>query len=134
MILGHTTFFRELLSEEYHEQIDIILKNASRLKEIIGEVFPAWIIFKTAAARIRQRAVSVVRVIEDVIASFSDMASQRNITLKADLGRDDLLVEVDGGKIAIALSNLVKNAIMFTDEGGHVFVTAELVPGYVKVP
>jgi two-component system sensor histidine kinase VicK len=61
------------------------------------------------------------------------MASQRNITLKADLGRDDLLVEVDGGKIAIALSNLVKNAIMFTDEGGHVFVTGELVPGYVKV-
>jgi len=41
--------------------------------------------------------------------------------------------EADGGKIAIALSNLVKNAIMFTDENGHVFVTGELVPGYVKV-
>ncbi len=48
-------------------------------------------------------------------------------------GRDDLRVEVDRGKIATALSNLVKNAIMFTDENGHVFVTGELVPGYVKV-
>ena len=132
LILGHATFLRELLSEEYHEQIDIIIKNASRLKEII-ESLSSVDNFQNGAARIRQRAVSVVRVIEDVIASFSDMASQRNITLKADLGRDDLLVEVDGGKIAIALSNLVKNAIMFTDEGGHVFVTAELVPGYVKV-
>ena len=47
LILGHATFLRELLSEEYHEQIDIIIKNASRLKEII-EVFPAWIIFKAA--------------------------------------------------------------------------------------
>jgi len=132
LILGHATFLRELLSEEYHEQIDIIIKNASRLKEII-ESLSSVDNFQNGAARIRQRAVSVVRVIEDVIASFSDMASQRNITLKADLGRDDLLVEVDGGKIAIALSNLVKNAIMFTDEGGHVFVTGELVPGYVKV-
>jgi len=132
LILGHATFLRELLSEEYHEQIDIVIKNASRLKEII-ESLSSVDNFQSGAARIRQRAVSMARVIEDVIASFSDMAAQRNITLKADLSRDDLLVEVDGGKIAIALSNLVKNAIMFTDEGGHVFVTGELVPGYVKV-
>ena len=132
LILGHATFLRELLSEEYHEQIDIVIKNASRLKEII-ESLSSVDNFQSGAARIRQRAVSMARVIEDVIASFSDMAAQRNITLKADLSRDDLLVEVDGGKIAIALSNLVKNAMMFTDEGGHVFVTGELVPGYVKV-
>jgi signal transduction histidine kinase len=36
-------------------------------------------------------------------------------------------------KISIALSNLVKNAIMFTNEGGHVFVQVEQVPGYVKI-
>ena len=132
LILGHATFLRELLSEEHHEQIDIIIKNASRLKEII-ESLSSVDNFQSGAARIRQRAVSMARVIEDVIASFSDMAAQRNITLKADLSRDDLLVEADGGKIAIALSNLVKNAIMFTDGGGHVFVTGDLVPGYVKV-
>jgi two-component system sensor histidine kinase VicK len=61
------------------------------------------------------------------------MASARNITLKANAHRADLLVEADGGKISIALSNLVKNAIMFTNEGGHVFVDGELLPGYVKV-
>jgi len=132
LILGHATFLRELLGEEYHEQIDVIIKNASRLKEII-ESLSSVDNFESGAARIRQRAVSIARVIEEVVSSFSDMASRRNITLKADPGRDDLLVEVDGGKIAIALSNLVKNAIMFTDPGGHVFVTGELMPGYVKV-
>ena len=132
LILGHATFLRELLDEKYHEQIDIIIKNASRLKEII-ESLSSVDNFQSGAARIRQRAVSMVRIIEDVVSSFSDMAAQQHITLKADPGRDDLLVEVDGGKIAIALSNLVKNAIMFTDENGHVFVTSELIPGYVKV-
>jgi len=132
LILGHATFLHELLGEEYHEQIDAIIKNASKLKEII-ESLASVDNFQSGAARIRQRAVSMARLIEDVAASFSDLASERNITLKADPGRDELLVEVDSGKIAIALSNLLKNAIMFTDDGGHVFVTGELIPGYVKV-
>ena len=132
LILGHATFLRELLSEEYHEQVDIIIKNASRLKEIV-ESLASVDNFQSGAARVRQRAVSMARVIEDVVASFSEMAAQREITLKAEPCQDDLLVEADGGKIAIALSNLVKNAIMFTDQGGHVFVAGELVPGYVKI-
>jgi len=132
LILGHATFLRELLGEEYHEQVDVIIKNASRLKEII-ENLASVDNFQSGAARIRQRAVSMSRIIEDVVASFSDMAAQRNITLKANAHRDDLLVEADSGKVAIALSNLVKNAILFTDEGGHVFVEGELLPGYVKV-
>jgi len=36
--------------------------------------------------------------------------------LKAELERDDLFVEADGNKISIALGNLVKNSIMFSDE------------------
>ncbi|HUI88633.1 MAG TPA: ATP-binding protein [Anaerolineales bacterium] len=132
LILGHATFLRELLGAEYHEQIDTIIKNASKLKEII-ESLASVDNFQSGAARLRQRAVSMARIIEDVVATFSDLASKRNITLKTDLGRDDLLVEGDSGKIAIALSNLIKNALMFTDEGGHVFVTGELMPGYVKV-
>jgi len=132
LILGHATFLRELLGEEHHEQVDVIIKNASRLKEII-ESLSSVDNFQSGAARIRQRAVSMTSVIQDVVASFAEMAAQREVTLKAEPCQDELLVEADGGKIAIALSNLVKNAIMFTDQGGHVFVNGELVPGYVKV-
>jgi two-component system sensor histidine kinase VicK len=77
--------------------------------------------------------VSIARIIEDVVASFSDMASKRNITLKAEPGQEDLFVEADGSKITIALSNLVKNALTFTDENGHILVRGEPIPGHVKV-
>ena len=43
------------------------------------------------------------------------------------------MIEGEAGKIEVALSHLVRNAIMFTDRGGHIFVTAEAVPGYVRV-
>jgi len=132
LILGHATFLRELLGDEHREQLDVIIKNASKLKEII-ESLSNVDNYETGAARLRQGPISMARIIEEVVASFADMASRRNITLKAGLDRDELFVEADSNKISIALSNLVRNSIMFSDDGGHILVTGQAVPGYVKV-
>ena len=35
LILGHATFLREIIGEEYSEQLDMIIRSATRLKEII---------------------------------------------------------------------------------------------------
>jgi signal transduction histidine kinase len=53
--------------------------------------------------------------------------------LTAETSSKDLFVEADSTKISIALNNLIKNAITFTDAGGHVRVISESLPGYVKV-
>lgn len=134
LILGHATFLREIIGEEYNEQLDTIIRNASRLKEII-ENLSSMDNYESGAARVRQNKVSIARVIEDVVASFGDMAKQKQINLKANAGTADLLVEADGSKIAIAIGNLVKNAITFTDRGGNIIVKSdsESEPGYIKV-
>jgi signal transduction histidine kinase len=132
LILGHATFLREIADEKYHEQLDVIIRNATRLKEIIDSLANVDN-YQSGTARVRSRSVSIVRIIEEVVVSFQDEAQQKQVTLQMDAGKDGLLVEGDARKIAIALSNLVKNAITFTNSGGHVFVTAEQVPGYVKV-
>jgi signal transduction histidine kinase len=132
LILGHATFLREMLGKEYHEQLDAIIRNASRLKEIIENISSVDN-YQSGMARLRQRKVSIVRIIEDVAASFQEMADQKGVRLRLDLGSQDVLVDADGSKIAIALSNLVKNAITFTDSGGQILIKTELSPGYVKV-
>jgi signal transduction histidine kinase len=132
LILGHATFLREITGDQYNEQLDTIIRNASKLKDIIENLSNVDN-YQSGAARIRQRKVSIAQVIEDVVASFSDMAKQKQINLKANVGTADLLIEADGNKIAIAISNLVKNAIAFTDQGGNILVKAETEPGYIKV-
>lgn len=142
LILGHATFLRELIGPQYREQLDTIIRSATRLKEIVESLSNVEN-YQAGLARIRQRKVSIVSVIREVVASFEEMARQRGISLtvsvegqtngKADTPPQDLLVEADGHKISIALSNLVRNALTFTDEGGHVFITAGAIPGYVKV-
>lgn len=133
LILGHATFLRELVGNDFQEQVEAIIRNASRLKEII-ESLSTVDNYQTGGASLRSRRVSMNRVIEDVIASFRDIAKKKGVSLKSDLDRNqELLVDADGSKIAIVLSNLVKNAVTFTNDGGHITVRGSLDSSFVKV-
>ncbi|MBL8063045.1 MAG: GAF domain-containing protein [Anaerolineales bacterium] len=133
LILGHSTFLKELTGPQYEEQVDAIIRNASKLKEII-ESLTSVDNYQTGGALIRSRKVSVSRIIEDVIVSFSEMANKKDIVLKKETQPgQEMWVDVDGGKIAIVLSNLMKNALTFTNEGGEVIVRGEQQTDYIKV-
>ena len=132
LILGHATFLKEIIPEEHREPMEIIIRNATRLKEIIENLTEVDN-YDAGAARIRQQSISVSRIVEDVISSFQDMSAVKNITLQADVCEDDLPVEADVNKITVAISNLVRNAITFTNEGGQVLVKVEPVPGHAQV-
>ena len=132
LILGHATFLRELVGMEYHEQLDLIIRNATRLKDIV-ENLASVDNYQNGAAHVRQREVSMARLVQDVVESFHEEARRKGVTIRVEMGATSLTVEGEAGKIEIALNHLVRNAIAFTDAGGHILVTAEAVPGYVKV-
>jgi signal transduction histidine kinase len=133
LILGHSTFLRELVGEEHQEQLDAIVRNATRLKEIV-ESLSSVDNYETGGASLRQNRTSISRIVDDVISAFRAMALQKRITLKAELpSDDDLHVNIDASKVSITLSNIVKNAIAFCNEGGNVVVKAGREQGAVKV-
>jgi signal transduction histidine kinase len=132
LILGHATFLRELVGVEYHEQLDLIIRNATRLKDIVDNLSSVDN-YQSGAARVRQHEVSMARLVRDVVDSFQEEARRKGVAIHAETSATSLMVEGEAGKIMVALNHLVKNAIMFTDRGGHIFVTAEAVPGYVRV-
>jgi signal transduction histidine kinase len=132
LILGHATFLREMLPQEHREPMDTIIRNATRLKEII-ESLTEVDNYEAGLARIRQNYISIPSIVREVVSSFQDMAASKNITLQEDIRDEALEVEGDANKIAVAVSNLVRNALTFTNEGGHVEVIAETVTGHVQV-
>ena len=132
LILGHATFLRELSGEQYSEQLNTIIRNATRLKEIVENLSDVDNV-QTGAARVRSHQVSLTKIAEDTILSFQDEAAARNITLKLEGGNSPFYVEVDGVKISIAISNLVKNAIQFTNTDGRITVKIAEDSGYMKV-
>ena len=128
LILGHSTFLRELVDQEFHEQVDAIIRNASRLKEII-ESLSNVDNYQTGGASLRPRKASLARIIEDVVSSFRKMATQKSLTLKVDLPKnEDLLIDADAAKIAIVLSNLVNSKI------STIYVLAQYKPASLIAP
>jgi len=132
LILGHATFLRELVGKEFAGQLDTIVKNAARLKEIVENLSNVDNV-QNGAARVRSHWVSLKKIVEDVVLTFHDEAKSRNITLTSEVGDSEYYINVDGVKINIALSNLVKNAIQFTDSGGTVLIRVGEDTGYFKV-
>jgi signal transduction histidine kinase len=132
LILGYATFLREIIQPDYRPQLDIIHRNAMRLKEIIDNLANMDNL-QRGVASVRARMISVRRLIEEVVDSFQSEANHKRLTLRFDPPQNDLFVEGDSPKISIALGNMITNAITFTNPGGHIEVVAASIPGHVKV-
>jgi signal transduction histidine kinase len=132
LILGHATFLRELAGVQYGEQLDTIIRNATKLKEIVENLSDVDN-FESGSARVKGDRVSMAKIVEDVVALFKPEAEQKNIALKTEMGSLPYYLHADQVKITISLSNLVKNAIQYTEAGGDVTVSVEEDSGYLKV-
>jgi signal transduction histidine kinase len=132
LILGYATFLREVIQPEYRPQLDIVHRNAMRLKEIIDNLANMDNL-QRGVASVRARTISIKRLIEEVVESFHQEAKNKRITLRFDAPQDDLLVEGDSPKISIAVGNVLSNAITFTNPGGNIDIVAGSIPDYVKV-
>jgi signal transduction histidine kinase len=132
LIIGHSTFLREIVDEQYHDQMDTIIRNAMRLKEII-ENMTSVDNAQAGTAVLRTYNVSIMEIVDRVVDNMSIEAGHKNITLRAELNNSDMMIEGDQEKISSAILNLVRNAIMFTNEGGNVLVTAREKTGCIEI-
>ena len=132
IILGNATFLRETVPPELRVQMEIIVQNSMRLKDIIDDLASMDNV-QRGTASLRSNSISMQRVIKEVMDSFQQEVQEKHLSIQADTGQGDLVLEGDPAKIAIALSNLVKNAVTFTNPGGHIQIVAESIPGYVQV-
>jgi signal transduction histidine kinase len=133
VILGHASVLVENLDKSDNQNhASVITENALKLKKIIEDIENAEQL-QTQRVLSRFKLIELDTLIDEVIASFSRLSQQKHITIITDLPEAPLTLEGDADKLAIALGNLIQNALTFTDKGGHVLVTAESLPGYAKV-
>ncbi|MCL4368181.1 MAG: ATP-binding protein [Actinobacteria bacterium] len=133
LILGHATFLKEVVPQAHQEQMEVIIRSSMRLKSIIEDL--STIAHKDEGqSRVRREPFSIVKLIIDLASRFQEAAQEKNIELGYDVPESDpLIVEADRDKIDVALGNLIRNALTFTDAGGQVGIKAEGEGGYVKV-
>src|SRR3972149_10773244 len=132
LILGAPTVLKDLISKDYAEQMEVVIRSAMRLKTIV-EDFSTISHKDEGMSRIRGSRFSLGRLAEDMTTRFREAALEKKIELGFHVPDDDpLMIEGDRDKIDVTLANLVRNAIAFTDSGGQVGIKAEGIPGYVR--
>jgi signal transduction histidine kinase len=133
LILGHSTFLKELIPDEYQEQMDVIIRSAMRLKTIVEDM--ATIAHKEEGqSRVRKKQFSVAKLVEDMVVRFQEEAKEKGIEFDFDVPEgEQLMADADRDKIEIVINNLIRNAITFTDTGGQVGIKAESSDDFIKV-
>ena len=131
LILGHAALLEGTPLAEQKKHIAVIENSAMRLKEIIEEMGDERNI-RQGFENLRRRKIGAGLLVQQVVDSFSDLAKSKQIKLSSEGGDKGITFEGDSEKIAMALQNLVKNSLQFTNENGIVKVKVEQIPGYVK--
>jgi two-component system sensor histidine kinase VicK len=103
-----------------------------RLKEIIYDL-ANMDNAQQGMAIVRAHPISMKTIVDEVMDSVQNEVKDKQLSLHAETGQGDLLLDGDSSKITTALGNLVKNAITFSNPGGHIDIIAISIPGYVKV-
>jgi signal transduction histidine kinase len=132
VILGHATFLQDGATPEEKHDLEVIVKSAMRLKEIIEE-FSNVDHFEHGLSRLRRSKVQLNQVVQEVTNSFRELSIERKIDIQVEGTRTAFQIEGDASKIAMALRELIKNAFTFTNFGGHVRVKLEQIPGFARI-
>ena len=133
LILGHATFLQEFIPPDHQEQMEVIIRSAMRLKAIIEDM-SAIAHNEQGQSRVRRKPFSVSRLVEETFDRFHDPASEKQIEIGFDVPEEDaLIMDGDQEKIGVALSNLVDNAVNYTDAGGQIGIKAEGDDDMIKV-
>jgi signal transduction histidine kinase/DNA-binding response OmpR family regulator len=124
--------FTELLQRGYqrddrdlHRHLNIIHSSGKHLLELINDVLDLAKV-ESGRLELETNQCQVHGIVREVVAMLSIQASKKNISLRFNCrGQIPEIVTTDPGRLRQTITNLVGNAIKFTEKG-EVSVTLEL--------
>ena len=103
--------------------VEKIVRNADRLANLAKDLSEISKL-ETGEQRISAEPFDLRRLAADVVESLESIAAAKTITLTRNVPADIAPVMGDAPRIRQVLVNLVDNAIKYTNDGGHITVTA----------
>jgi PAS domain S-box-containing protein len=117
-IQGFTELLKEELKEKKHlEFLGIIEKSCKRLLDTLNLILN-YSKLEAEMVSAKYTEVNINNVVNEVADSFEAMARRKNLFLRKDIIQKTLVSKTDERLLRDILNNLVKNAIVYNNEGG----------------
>lgn len=121
----------EELAPRTNKPIETIVRSAGRMKRLISDLLDVASIDGGALA-VNPWAISVTELIQEAVEMMLPFAADKSILLEAPQADLGLSVSADKERVLQVFSNLIGNAIKFTREGGHIWLSAEPQDKYIR--
>jgi signal transduction histidine kinase len=107
----------EPLSDEQKEDVRIVLTSATHLVDLIDEVLDISAI-ATGQVSLKLAAVDVGQLVGDVAKAQRPLVQQKSVEIRIDIATPSLLrVRADERRLRQVITNIISNAVKFTDKG-----------------
>ena len=113
------------VTPEQKEYLEIAMRNVKQLQAMVGDLLEAARA-ENGKLAIHPRGVSLSLSVEETLNTFSANARQKGVQLRHKLPGDLPLLYVDPRRLKQILTNLIDNALKFTQKDGDITVRAGL--------
>jgi len=125
ILLGHA----DLLVEEVEDpsikaRLKIIVRNAMRLRELINALLDMRML-ESGEQRVKIVTFALDELIREVLQDVGSFATDKKLDLSLSIPENLPPISSDRQKVQIALGNLIRNAIKFTQPGGKIGIDVQ---------
>ena len=113
-------FFRDQISDEILEIIEIIYRGGNQLKNLIETLLDVSKI-ESDKMPLKKNNVNLTVLINESIKDVLIMAKNRNISIQSDLS-EEIYLKCDNIRIKQVFTNILSNAVKNTPSNGQIFI------------
>ncbi|HEX6307619.1 MAG TPA: PAS domain S-box protein [Longimicrobiales bacterium] len=132
--IGTSLLLRTLPKSEHDsggwQHLEFIRQSAQQMENLINDLLDVKRL-EAGHVMLDRRDLRVDTVVQDVLDVFRPIAAGRSISLVPEVPAVSRRVHADQHRLMQVLSNLVSNAVKFTEPGGTVTIRAHDAPGVV---
>lgn len=82
---------------------------------------------------LRVQTINLQQPLSQVLELFQPGFAAKRIVIETELSRAEVHITADPEKLSQVLSNLFQNACQYTPDGGNIRISAERLPGRIKI-
>ncbi len=123
---------KERSGMEYQNVLGSLLEEVLRMEKIVNDM-----LFFTRADSghipLQNIKSNLVELLEEIIRKMQPLAKEKAINITFHPGRSNIIYEIDSGKFGQLMSNVLDNALKYTNKGGSVKVDIKQFEKHISI-
>jgi len=112
------------VESKHHEILQVVAKQSTHLKNMIDQIL-IYSRLEAGKQPIRIEELQLSKVVNDLRDTFEFLCRQKGLELRWEIPRDPLAIRSDAIRLKEVVSNLLQNAVKYTDRGSITVRTAK---------